>query len=228
MTIHVLVEGPSERELLERWAPRALGLAITVRVHPHRGKGQLPADLDAVPGPQRQGLLDQLPAKLRAFANALNLETDSVLVLVDADDDDPTALAQRIEDAAKRVAEGLRVLVRLAVEETEAFYLGDLGGLERAYPDADMAEARDYVPDSICGTWELFGRIVRDGGENKVDWAESMGATLTTVAGRSRSPSFRAFVQGIRTVASMRPKPARTKRAYRHPGKKRDEPGKRR
>jgi hypothetical protein len=85
----------------------------------------------------------------------------------------------------------LRVLVRLAVEEIEAFYLGDLRALERAFPEADMRRARAYVPDSICGTWELFGKIVRDGGGNKVAWAEAMGPRLTTQAERSRSPSFR-------------------------------------
>ena len=196
MTIHLLVEGASELALFERWAPRLLGSGA-VRVHPHQGKGELPRDLDAVPDTKQRGLLDQLPAKLRGFANAVHSKTHHVVILVDADRDDPSVLAARISEAASRVAPALSVMVRLAVEETEAFYLGDQKALRRAFPGADMAKARAYQPDSIVDTWELFGAIVGDGGGNKVAWAEAMGPVLTTRAAHSRSPSFKDFVRGL-------------------------------
>ena len=40
---------------------------------------------------------------------------------------------------------------------------------------ARMKQARAYEPDSICGTWERFGKIIDDPGGNKVAWAEAMG-----------------------------------------------------
>lgn len=213
MTIHVLVEGPSERTFLERWGERLLGKG-SLRVHPHQGKGTLPTDLTAAPDARLRGLLDQLPAKLRGFANSSHPGAHRVVVLLDADDDNPIKLGERIADAARQVAPSVSVLVRVAVEETEAFYLGDLRGLERVFPEADMDRAREYVPDSVVGTWELFGQIVNDGGGNKVAWAEAMGPVLTTVPGRSRSPSFRDLVRGLLSLLPVRTKP--TKRRYRH------------
>ena len=97
MTIHILVEGPSEQAFLDRWGKRLLK-AVPFRVHPHQGKGELPKDPSKKPDPRHRGLLDQLPAKLRAFAGSLNPKVDGVLVLVDADTDDPRALADRIRD----------------------------------------------------------------------------------------------------------------------------------
>jgi len=83
------------------------------------------------------------------------------VVLIDADSEDANLFAASIEAAVMKVAPDLSVLVRIAVEETEAFYLGDLAGLKEAFLGADMAAARAYVPDSICGTAELFGNSRR-------------------------------------------------------------------
>lgn len=214
MTIHVLVEGASERAFLDRWAPRLLP-GQNVRVHPHQGKGSLPRDVNASPNPRMRGLLDQLPAKLRGLAAALDRDLDAVLVLLDADDDSAEALAGDIKDVAGRCAPQLRVSVSVATEEMEAFYLGDLRALQHAYPAADLTTARAYVPDSICGTWELFGRVVGDGGGNKVTWAEAMGPHVTTQPAQSRSPSFRCLIHEMNALLPMPPAQQR-KRRYRH------------
>jgi len=214
MTMHVLVEGLSESALLERWVPRLLK-AEDFRVHPHQGKGSLPENADDRPDPRRRGLLDQLPAKLRGYASSTDRKSLHVVVLVDADDDDPAKLARDIAAAANRVAPDLAVTVCLAVEETEAFYLGDLKALKAAFPKADLKKARAYKPDSICGSWELFGQIVDDLGGNKVAWAEAMGVVLTTRAEESRSPSFKDFVRSMLLVKTQRePKPSR--KPHRH------------
>jgi hypothetical protein len=120
-----------------------------------------------------------------------------VVVLIDADSDDVPSLKASIVKAASAISATFPVVVGVAVEETEAFYLGDLNGLHRAFPHADMKMARKYAPDSICGTWELFGKVVKDGGANKVAWAEAMAPFLTTRASESRSPSFRELVAAL-------------------------------
>jgi hypothetical protein len=229
MTVHVLVEGTSDRVLLEKLVLR-LSLSERVRVHPHQGKGDLPEDLTAQPKSSRRGLLDQLPAKLRAFARSRDSERDAVIVVIDADDDDQRALRKRIEEAAKQVSPDLRVFVRLAVEETEAFYLGDLRGLKRAYPQADMHKARRYEPDSICGTSELFGEVVGDPGLNKVSWAGAMGPVLTTKERSSRSPSYRDLLKVIHEATKPAAKPLRSRKSgkYRHRPKPRNNAGRRR
>jgi hypothetical protein len=219
MTIHVLVEGPSERAFFDRWGLRLVP-DLNVRVHPHQGKGSLPRFVDAPPDSKARGLLDQLPAKLRGLAAALDPSVDGVLVLIDADEDDVDVLAGGIKAVAAHCAPQLRVSVSVAVEEMEAFYLGDLRALQRAFPAADMDAARAYTPDSICGTWELFGQIVGDGGGNKVAWAEAMGPYVTTRPAQSRSPSFRGMVQQILALVPA-PRVPRKTRPYRQPAKAR-------
>jgi hypothetical protein len=208
MTVHILVEGPSEQVFLEGWAKRLLR-GQTVRVHPHQGKGKLPSDLAARPDPRNRALLHQLPSKLRALATCLDSREDRVLVLFDADNDDWPSVVKDVTNAAKTVAGMLRVDVGVAVEETEAFYLGDLRALRAAFPHADMALAQAYEPDSIVGTWELFGKVIGDGGGNKVAWAEAMAARVTTVPGRSRSPSFRLLCKKVKSLADPRTAPQR-------------------
>ncbi len=212
MTIHVLVEGPSERAFLEAWAPRFLK-GHPIRVHPHQGKGTLPSTLEGAPDPRLRGLLHQLPAKLRAFQDSLG-EADSVLVLVDADNDDCKELADRIRSAVRSIAPRLPVEVRIAIEETEAFYLGDQRAIAKAYPSANLALARQYVPDSNCGTWELFGQVVDDDGGRKVAWGERMGLALTVDPSKNRSPSFGALCRGLRRLANRVVSPPKRRRFY--------------
>ena len=211
MKVHVLVEGLSEKALIDRWAPRAFR-GHSFEAHPHQGKGTLPDDPAGPPVPRRRGLLDLLPATLRAFAAA---GESAILVLVDADRDDCTRLKRRLVAMAAKLDPRPNVVFRIAVEETEAFYLGDLHALGLAFPKADTRRARQYKPDSICGTAELFGEIVGDGGLNKVWWAEAIGPHLTTVPKRSRSPSFRALHAGVKKLLETSDEPAK-KRKFKH------------
>jgi hypothetical protein len=227
MTVHILVEGLSDAVLLQRWARRVLP-GQDVEVHPHQGKGNLPTDLLARPDHRHRGVLDQLPATLRGFARTTSAERHAVVILVDADEQDPSVLAKNIERAAKAIAPSLSVTVGVAVEETEAFYLGDLAALKKAFPDANMKLARAYLPDSVCGTCERFGEIVGDGGGNKVAWAEAMGPVLTTTESKSRSPSFKSFLGALRNLLPKATTAKPKKRAYRHPPKARNDTGRRR
>lgn len=226
MSVHLLVEGASERAFLEPWCRRLLN-GDRVRIHPHQGKGRLRQPFSERPNPRHRGLLDQLPAKLRGFAAAVP-PPHGVVVLIDADDENCAEVAKDVLEAAEEVAPSLNVIVRVAVEETEAFYLGDLRAIEKAYPGANMTLAREYEPDSIVGTWELFGRVIGDDGENKVAWAETMGEAVTISAARTRSPSHRALMRALRRLLKE-PSPApKKRRKYRHPTKPRKNPGRRR
>ncbi len=95
MRLHVLVEGPADAAFFRGWLPRFLP-GHDAKIIQHRGKGRLPAQPDASPDPRREGLLDQLPAKLRAYGKALNPETDRLLVVLDLDDDPCLELKRRL------------------------------------------------------------------------------------------------------------------------------------
>ncbi len=99
-------------------------------------------------------------------------------------------------------------LFGLAVEEIEAWYLGDLVAILAAYPKAKKSDLKRYVQDSICGTWELLadavvlggaaackpGRVSRPG-ELKHEWANTIGPHLDFA--RNKSPSFQKFRTGL-------------------------------
>ena len=217
MTLHIMVEGPSEVAFFDGWVKK-LKSTQNIRVHAHQGKGALPAK-NASANAKLRGLLDQLPFKLKAFADTLNTHTDGILILVDADDDDPSELITRISQTVKQCAPLLKVEISVATEEMEAFYLGDLKAVKRAYPDADMVVARAYVPDSICGTWERFGEIIGDDGGNKVAWAERMGPCVTAKAAQSRSPSFKAMLGQISNLSLHTAPPPIKKKKFHHRAK---------
>ncbi len=203
MRLHILVEGPSEVALLSRWFPRLLPQhALTIIQH--RGKGRLPGQPEAKPRPRREGLLDQLPAKLRAYGRALDPTTDRVLVLVDVDDESCLDLKRRLLAILDTCNPKPVVLFRIAIEETEAFYLGDPSAIRRAFPQAKLRKIENYIQDSICGTWELFQEVIGTSIEDKPGWAEKMGLHLGTEwKGRdaNKSSSFRQFCRGILQLA---------------------------
>jgi hypothetical protein len=200
MKVHVLVEGPSELAFFDRWLPRAFARHEFV-THPHQGKGSFPRHPEKPPLPRRFGLLDLLPATLRAYSASPEMKDVGVLIVVDADNDVVVQLEQRIVEIVRANAP-TRAVVCLAIEETEAYYLGDLRALKAAFPSADMVAAGAYVPDSIVGTAERFGEIVGDDGLRKVAWAETMGERVTTDPAKSRSPSFRALHKGIKGLVA--------------------------
>ncbi|HYU31861.1 MAG TPA: DUF4276 family protein [Thermoanaerobaculia bacterium] len=204
MRLHVLVEGDSEEALMHGWLRRFLPPGHSFVVIRHRGKGKLSRDPLQVPDIRREGLLDQLPAKLRAYGKSLDPATDRVLILVDAHDDPCRELKQRMIAALEQCHPRPFVLFWIAIEETEAFYLGDPAAIRRAFPQARFQRMKSYVQDSVCGTWELFQRVIGATVEDKVGWAESMAPHLGTEwqgKNANRSPSFCQLCRGLLRLA---------------------------
>jgi hypothetical protein len=201
--LHVLVEGPSEEALARGWLHRLLPRHAFTVIR-HRGKGKLSGNPLNVPDIRREGLLDQLPAKLRAYGRTLDAATDRVVVLVDLDDDDCLDLKKRLMALLDLCDPQPAVLFRIAIEETEAFYLGDPRAIQAAFPQAKIRRMKDYEQDSICGTWELFQRVIDARSEDKVGWAEKIAPHLATEwrgKGANRSPSFQQLCKGLFRIA---------------------------
>lgn len=137
-----------------------------------------------------------------------------VVVLVDRDDDDCRMLKASIEEAAReagmatksgtRPGERFQVLIRLAIEELESWFFGDVEAIVAAYPGvspnlANKAKYRD--PDAISGgTWEALERELQKagyfkGGLAKIEVARQISAQMDPV--RNRSRSFRVFREGL-------------------------------
>lgn len=203
MRVHLLVEGESEALFLRLWLPKFMP-SLAFRVYPHQGKGRLPKSGARLERPIGEGLLDQLIAKLRAFGHALDPSTDRVLVLVDADKDDCRELKSRLLGALEACPRKPDVLFRIAVEELEAFYLGDRAALRRAFPRANLGRLKSYEQDSICDTAEFLQEVVRSRTVDKVGWAALMGRELGITwfgPAANRSPSFQQFCRGLSRLA---------------------------
>lgn len=199
--VEALVEGESDVPTVREILTRRFGLMENerFRIHPHQGKGRLPQNPAGKPEPNRRGLLDQLPAKLRAYSS---LTADFlVLVLVDAD-------RQKCEELKKDLLAMYRslkkrppnVLFRIAVEETESWFLADADAIRKAYPRARMTELPKGPPDAVIGAWERLAKVLRkstkDGSPvEKRRWAEAISRHLDLW--NPRSPSLRALVQGL-------------------------------
>jgi hypothetical protein len=205
----ILLEGasdvPTVREILTRRFNLIEGEQF--RVHPHKGKGNLPVNSLARPNRNHRGLLDQLPAKLRGYASLP--PGYCVVVLVDSDktkcQDLKNALVQMNESLDKRPHS---VLFRIAVEETESWFLADIDAVRKAYPKAKHQRIAGIQPDSVVSAWERLAEALgrqplNCDGSDKYEWAEKIAPHLDLDT--PRSPSLEAFVNGVARLVESNP-----------------------
>lgn len=201
MFLEILLEGASDVPTVRAILARRFRLqeGVHYRIHPHKGKGDLPTNPHVRPDMKQRGLLDQLPAKLRGYASLPH--GYGVVVLVDSDRTDchelKDALMQMYSSLERRPA---RVLFRIAVEETESWFLADIAAVRAAYPKAKYQKIAGIQPDSVVGAWErlaeALGRQPNDcEGSDKYEWAEKIAPHLDL--DKPKSPSLHAFVHGI-------------------------------
>ncbi len=217
LRIEALVEDLSGtyllRSLLRNYFRQRAGDRVPFELYlrPHRGIGKLPADLSYRPNRHHYGLLNLLPAKLRAYENALDPDRSLLIIVLDADDKDPEELKYRIERLSRRFAPSLLHVIAIAVEELEAWLMGDFAAIKKAYPEADEKVYRRYRQDSVSGTWEQLAEVIlgkasrqliRAGypavGTYKCDWAEKIAPHLTVE--QNKSPSLRDFLGDLEDV----------------------------
>ncbi|QIL44953.1 DUF4276 family protein [Acidovorax sp. HDW3] len=199
--IEVLTEGASDVPVLHEILTRHWGLHKDVhfRIHPHQGRGRLPAQCLSAPDPRHRGLLDQLPAKLRGMAWLP--PTALVLVLIDADDDAPQDLLQALERMlAQLPRRPPRVLFRLAVEETESWFLADAAAVKASFPQVKLRLLADIAPDAIVGAWERLAQALGEDvrgvtGARKLAWAQAIAPHMDFSV--VPSPSLQALLRGL-------------------------------
>ncbi len=209
MHIEVLVEDPSGMKLLEALLPKLLGeqgQPHTWRLHAYKGIGRIPQNLGTVADPAKRILLDRLPRLLQGYGRTPGI--DAVVVVVDSDKQNCVDFLAELKALA---APAPQTLFRLAIEEVEAWYLGDRQAVLSAYPRAKKAVLDSYVQDSACGTWEKLADALYSGGsaafrkaggrspgQVKYEWAEKIGPLLAPE--RNLSPSFGKLRDGLRRL----------------------------
>lgn len=199
MNLEILVE--------ERSAERALGVLL-----PHIVPG---IDFDVRVFRGKPDLLKKLPDRLKGYTAWITQADTCLVVLVDRDDDDCLALKADMEQMA--AAAGLptatsaapncqaNILNRIAVEELEAWFFGDVAALCAAYPRVPASlgqQARYRDPDAVRGgTWEALEHVLQECGYHRGGLAKVVAATeiaqyMNVDVNRSRS--FQVFRDGVR------------------------------
>lgn len=107
------------------------------RVHPYKGIGHLPKNLHQLPDPGKQLLLYQLPQILRGYGRSLNSSPAAVVVVVDLDNNDCMSFKQELLGVLNACDPRPRTLFRIAIEESEAWLLGDRSAVRQAYSNAE-------------------------------------------------------------------------------------------
>ena len=206
MHFEVLVEdrsGSITVDILLEKILGANGAKHSWRMHAYNGLGHIPKNLRPRTDPRRRILLDRLPKLLQGYGNSLDKSLAAVVVVVDLDGRDCMAFKQELVDVLEACNPRPNALFRIAIEEIEAWLLGDRAAVEAAYPRAKDSVLDGYVQDSICGTWEVLADAVHEGGRAappaKSEWAEEIAPHVDP--DRNLSPSFRAFRDGVRRLA---------------------------
>jgi hypothetical protein len=201
MHIEFLVEELSAEVAVHSLIPKIVGTDVTYAVHVYQGK------LD---------LMNRLLARLKGYGSWLP-EDWRIVVLVERDDDECHELKQRLELAAQgaglatksQVAVGTRFMVlnRMAIEELEAWFFGDVRALHAAYPGVPATldrQAKYRQPDSIAGgAAEALERVLQragyhSGGLQKTTAARDISCHMDPQ--RNTSRSFRVFRDGLRAL----------------------------
>ena len=217
MHFEVLTEDKSGSYIVETVLNQLLGSDTGLyswRVHSYRGLGRIPKNLSAVTDPSRRILLDQLPRLLRGYGRSLDNNRNAVVVVVDVDNRDCIAFKNELTEVVKACDPAPVTLFRIAIEETEAWLLGDRQAVLDAYPRAKPGILDAYPQDGIVGTWEVLANALYSGGAKrlhklgypeigiaKCEWAQRIASHMKIE--RNRSHSFQVFLDGIRQLAGL-------------------------
>ncbi len=216
MHFEILVEDTSGRIALEHLVAKILGpngFPHTYRITSYKGVGRLPKGLRPTSDPRKRVLLDQLPRLLRGFGKSLRGFSAAVLVVVDLDTRVCMQFKQELLNLLHECDPAPVTLFRIAIEEVEAWFLGDRQAVKAAYPNANDRVLSSYEQDSICGTWERLADAVYPGGsvrlkqkgyplvgQVKCEWAERIAPHVDVE--RNHSKSFQVFRTGLLRLAA--------------------------
>lgn len=220
MHFEILVEDQSGQTMLEILVPKIIGAQHTFRVHDYSGIGHIPKNLKSSTDARKRLLLDQLPKLLRGhgktFAGYPANYSAVVIVVCDLDAKCLKAFRQELFAVLNACDPKPETRFCIAIEEGEAWLLGDISAVKAAYPSARDNVLSGYENDSICGTWELLADAVFRGGASglkkrggqvvgreKSVWAEKITPHMNV--DDNASPSFRYFREKVRDLAQATP-----------------------
>jgi hypothetical protein len=215
--LEILVEDVSGKKALEILIPKLMNAEDTFRVHAYKGIGRIPKNMRDTDDANKRILLDNLPKLLKGYGRTFEgypATTPAAVILVcDLDSKSLGSFLVELNGILNGCHPAPVTRFCIAIEEGEAWLLGDIPAVKTAYPNADDEILDSYVNDSICGTWETLANAVYQGGEKglsakgwqsvgaeKSQWAEKITPHMDIET--SNSPSFTFFRDTVRTLVN--------------------------
>ena len=207
--IAILLEEPSAQMVIDRLYPKILQ-ATEVEVK-FLQLGIKPLNL--------QNRRRELEKRLRIYQDMIqNGLRVGVMILIDKDRDKCEKLKQDLETIARRIGlptktnprgDRFHVVNRIAIEELEAWYLGDPDALKKAYPKLSKEILKRHArnPDAIEEkTKETLHKLLQNAGYyqdklEQIDIAEKMAQHMQPH--QNTSPSFKHFANGMKALANQ-------------------------
>ncbi len=216
MHFDILVEDQSGKKMLDILVPKIVADNHTFSIKSYKGIGRIPKNLRTSADPARRALLAQLPRLLqgygKTYAGYPPTYAATVILVCDLDDKCLSTLHTELLAVLHSCCTPPKTKFCFAIEEGEAWYLGDLRAIRSAYPEAKNSVLGAYINDSICGTWEILAEAIYQEGSQKLSdhgyqkvgaekssWA--MDITPHMDVDNNRSPSFCHFRDTLRGLA---------------------------
>lgn len=182
MKLVFLLEEPSTKHLLDILLPKILPDGVEFQTIPHNGK---------------RALEKSIPRKLRGWNEPGDIR---FVILHDQDAHDCVQLKQYLLS----LCEGINrpVLVRIACQEMEAWYFGDMNALALAYGKPKLrqisAQRKYRTPDQIPSPKDDLRKLIPE--HRQIEGARRVAPYMDIE--KNTSESFRQFVKGVQRLAA--------------------------
>lgn len=212
--IQFLVEDKSGEilvdQVIQKYVLRKENIEYTI--NSFKGIGKIPSKAKNLSQIKSGRLLTDLPLYLTGIDRSLeNMPgKKAIFVIFDKDNVDCVELKKNLVEMYHNLDLSLQVFFCIAIEEMEAWLLGDKEAVIKAYPRAKKQLLQKYVQDSIVGTWEWLADIVYKGGLHslkrdatsyyeigkfKCECAQNIGAYMNIR--NNKSESFNYFIKKL-------------------------------
>jgi hypothetical protein len=219
MHFEILVEDISGKTALDILVPKIISTEQhTFQIHSYKGIGHIPKGLKSASEAKKRILLDQLPRLVQGYGKTFSQyprDYPAVLIVIcDLDDRCLSTFRKELLDLVNKCNPKPNTQFCIAIEEGEAWYLGDFAAVKAAYPRAKEAVLKSYTNDDICGTWEKLADAVFSGGlqslsklggqaigTEKTKWAKKISPLMDV--DNNSSPSFCYFRDKLRHLSGQ-------------------------
>ena len=154
MHFEILVEDRSGEIALKHLVPKILPKEHTWGIKSYKGIGHLPKDLKPNSDPVKRAFLNQLPRVLQGYGKTYSHRAKdypvAVIVICDLDDKNREEFLTELKGVLQAChPQPPFARFCLAIEEGEAWLLGDMSAITTAYAQAKLPVLKNYQNDAI-------------------------------------------------------------------------------